>query len=942
MPSRVHALLVVRSDGHVAPDIHLRRTLAALAVQSRPVDALTIVLCGEDPRVREVVATSGAEGVITAARTTRFADALRLASHRLSGDAVWLLAQDTAPEPDALVRLVAALETAPSVAFAAPKLVRWHDRTHIVSLGVTMTRTGRTVGLADGEHDQGQHDAREDVLGADVRGLLVRADVWRELGGIDPALAGADEGLDLGIRARLAGGRVALAPASIIAVAGDGVAGDDAGEGIAARARTAYAQRSAQLHRRLVYAPSGLVALQWLALLPVALARSLAHLLGKRPGLILPELAAALVALVRVPSVARARAGIRRRRRVSWSQLAPLRIGSRQLRHRLDDEGGDALARPDLRFFSSSGGAWIVLGALVVSLAAFPALLAWPVIGGGALAPLRTTVAQLWADAVAGPRPLGWSTEGPADPFSALVAVIGSLSPAEPSRALVVLWLLALPLAALGGWFAATRVSERAGPRALMAIGWALAPSLLTALVDGRPTGVVVHLVLPWLLFTGAVAHRSWTQAGVASLALAAVLAAAPSLAPALLVLWLAAIVLTVVRRAGRGIGKVIWLVVPAAVFALPLVWHRVGSGDPWALLADPGVPAASLVPGPDLVGRLLLLAGFPTADGAGWAGLLGLEVAPAWLPLLIVPVFLLALAAPVLSRLLPAAVLLLMAALGLLTALVASGTVLAATGSTPVVLWPGAGLSLAWAGLLGAAAAAADRLPRAGAVRGIGIALAALSIVAVAVPALTALPRDALTITNGPDSTLPAYVDAEGRGDPRIATFVLTAQPRGGIATEVVWGASSTLGGQTTLQSVRSGPTPADEEIATTTADLVSGSAGDVVQRLAAQGIGYVLLGAPAPGETDAARATRLAARAALDRRDDLESVGDTGKGELWFVVGEVVPRTPDAAQEAQAWRGGAAQLGIVVVALLLALPTAATVRQARREPRIVGGGTT
>jgi len=254
MPSRVHALLVVRSDGHVAPDIHLRRTLAALAEQSRPVDALTIVLCGDDPRLREVVAEAPAEGVITTSRATRFADALRLASRRLDGDAVWLLAQDTAPEPDALARLVAALETAPSVAFAAPKLVRWHDRNHIVSLGVTMTRTGRTVGLADGEHDQGQHDAREDVLGADVRGLLVRADVWRDLDGIDPALGGADEGLDLGVRARLAGGRVALAPASIVAVAGDGVAGDEVGEGVAARARVAYSRRSAQLHRRLVYA----------------------------------------------------------------------------------------------------------------------------------------------------------------------------------------------------------------------------------------------------------------------------------------------------------------------------------------------------------------------------------------------------------------------------------------------------------------------------------------------------------------------------------------------------------------------------------------------------------------------------------------------------------------------------------------------------------------
>ncbi len=937
MPSRVHALLVVRSDGHVAPDLHLRRTLAALAAQTRPVDALTVVVCGDDPRVREVLADSGAEAVIAAARSTRFADALRMASHRLNGDAVWLLAQDTAPEPEALARLVAAVETAPSVAVAAPKLVRWHDRAHIVSLGVTLTRTGRSVGLADGEHDQGQHDAREDVMGADVRGLLVRADAWRSLDGLDPALDGADEGLDLGVRSRLAGGRVALAPTAIVAVAGDGVAGDAAGDDVATRARTAYARRSAQLHRRLVYAAPGVVALHWLSLLPLAIVRSLGHLLAKRPGLILPELAAAVVAFVRLPSVARARAGIRGSRRVSWAQLAPLRIGTRQLRHRLDDDGSDALARPDLRFFSSTGGAWIVLAALVVSLAAFPALLAWPVLGGGALAPLRTTLAQLWADAVAGPRPLGWSTIGPADPFSALVAVIGSLSPAEPSRALVVLWVLALPLAALGGWFAATRITERAGPRALVAIGWTLAPTFLTALVEGRPTGVLVHLLVPWLFFTASVAHRSWTQAAAGSLALAATAAAAPSVVPALVLLWVVAVVLTAVRRSGRGIARVIWLVIPTAVFAAPLLWERVRTGDPWAILADPGVAVAPGSPAADPIGRLLLLGGFPTADGAGWAGLLGRDDAPSWLPALVVPLFLLAVLAPVFARLVPALVLLLTAAAGLLTALLASTTALAASASTSVGLWAGAGLTIAWAGLLGAAALTADGMPRPGA-RSLAVAAVAVCLAVTAAPALTALHRDALAVANGPDSTLPAYVDAEGRGDPRTATFVLRAQPRGGLAAEVVWGGSATLGGQTTLQSVRSGATTADEETAALTADLVTGAAGDAVAELASHGVGYVLLAGAVEGETDAARAARLSARGVLDRRDDLESVGDTGKGELWFVVAEVTPRAPTAEQQAQAWRIGSLQLGIVLVTLLLAIPTAATIRQARREPRVVG----
>ncbi|MBQ9916632.1 MAG: glycosyl transferase, partial [Microbacterium sp.] len=197
MPARVHAVLVVRPEGRIPAAPHLTRTLEALAAQTRPVDALTIVLCGNDPALTRIAAASGAEGVITASAGTTFAAATALATPRLTGDAVWLLAQDTAPDPDALLRLAGALELSSSLAVAAPKLVAWDDPAEIVSLGVSMTRYGRTVELAAGELDQGQRDGDADVLGADVRGMLVHRDSWRALGGLDPALGGADEGLDL-------------------------------------------------------------------------------------------------------------------------------------------------------------------------------------------------------------------------------------------------------------------------------------------------------------------------------------------------------------------------------------------------------------------------------------------------------------------------------------------------------------------------------------------------------------------------------------------------------------------------------------------------------------------------------------------------------------------------------------------------------------------------
>src|SRR5688572_19371639 len=176
--NRIHAVLVVRPDGRTPAAFHLRRTLAAVADQSRPVDVLTIVVCGGDDHLFELADAAGAESVVRAPASTGFAAATALVPPGGEDAALWLLAQDTAPEPDALARLAGALELSPSVAFVAPKLVRWDDRSEIVSLGVSMTRFGRTVGLADDELDQGQHDAQEDVLGADVRGILVRADAW--------------------------------------------------------------------------------------------------------------------------------------------------------------------------------------------------------------------------------------------------------------------------------------------------------------------------------------------------------------------------------------------------------------------------------------------------------------------------------------------------------------------------------------------------------------------------------------------------------------------------------------------------------------------------------------------------------------------------------------------------------------------------------------------
>ncbi len=268
MPARVHAIIVARADQPAS--IQLTRTLNAVRDQSSPPAAVTVVVLGNASHVRGSAEIGHlVEGIIEARSTTTYAEAVALAQPRVAeGSSVWLLAQDTAPRPTALRLLNGALERSPSAAIAAPKLVRRDDDREIVSLGVSMSRFGRTVELAAGELDQGQHDSVEDALGADVRGMLIRGAAPRVLRP-DVALSGADEGLDLGVRARLGGARLVLVPKALVETTARGPAALPQ-----SRVSRAWVTRRAQLHRRLAYAPAIAVPLHWLSLLPLALCRS--------------------------------------------------------------------------------------------------------------------------------------------------------------------------------------------------------------------------------------------------------------------------------------------------------------------------------------------------------------------------------------------------------------------------------------------------------------------------------------------------------------------------------------------------------------------------------------------------------------------------------------------------------------------------------------------
>ncbi|WP_460799717.1 glycosyltransferase [Microbacterium sp. GXF0217] len=933
MPARLHAVIVARSGATARAQ--LLRTIDALNAQTRRPDAVTLVVCGDVTTARESpVVAAIADAIIEARHSTSFADAVALATARIPEDsALWLLTHDSAPAPRALAQLAGALERSPSAAIAAPKLVRSDDDREIVSFGQTMTTFGRSVELAANELDQGQHDGADEALGADVRGILIRAEVRQHLT-IDDALP-ADEGLDLGVRARLGGGRVVLNADARIRVEPDGPAA------LPQRpSQRAYVTRLAQLHRRLAYAPVIAVPLHWLSLLPLALWRTIVHLIGKRPAAVLPEWAAAATAMVRFGAVARARGRIRAFRSAGWSSIAPLRVTGSQLRRRLDDgHGSERGAVSELRFFSG-GGAWAVLAGVIVSIAAFTSLLAWQSITGGGLLPMRDTLAGLWEDATWGLRGLGVGVTGPADPFAAVVAVLGSLWPGAPSYALVLLWLLALPLAVLGGWFAATRITDRAGLRIFVGIAWALAPTFLTALIEGRPAAVIVHLLLPWLFHSAAVAHRSWGAAGAASLLLVGVVAASPSLAPALAVIWVIALIIVLAQRRLRGAVRIVWLLIPTLVMFLPMLLWRLGRGELLAIVADPGYLWLSPQAQADAAGRTLLATGFPTADLAGWAQVLDPAIA-AWAPLLLVPLVLLALASALAPRWRAGFVLLAVAAVGLASAMLVVGVAIGFVQGTPSPIWPGAALSLAWIGVVGAAAVALDTLIALPLLRTIALIVAGAALAVAAVPALTAVHAGRTALAEGSGSTLPALIAANARGDQDLGTLIITPLGQDSAATRVVWGASETLGAQTTILSTATEVQGTD--VSALAVDLVSSRDFDAATELAELGIDFVLLDELPAGSDAGAEGFRLDAVIALDQRTGFVRGGDVaGVGVLWRLEDSGTDGAARAAQAGDdhgvARSATALQLLVVLAALLLAVPTRASRRAARAISRVVG----
>jgi len=908
---RPHVTSIVVSRGSAEA---LSGALTALAAGTRvPDDVIVLHPAGLRPALPSVPMAVQlqhlSDGGLHAALRQIITDGGDPAAHWLG-----LLRDDDVVDAGALAALLATVETSPSVAVAGPKLLGEGTPPLLLQQGITQTPSGVLVPAVPIEPDQGQYDTASDVLAVGGHGMLVRADAWLELDGSDPALSAPDAALDFGMRARRAGHRIVVVPeAKVFSADPWGPLEKDRKYGI-------RAARTGQVRRRLATAPAWLLPFQWLLLPVLAVIRALGNLLAKRPSGIPAELTA-LTVMFDLPGIAASRKRQQRARRLPVSALAPLMRSRKDLsRARSLERERERVARTgqtEPLGFWARGGLLTTIAAALLGLAGLGPLIGAAFISGGAVVPLGD-LGQLWTAA-------GFAaTASPvADPAHTVLAVLGTLTPWAPSLAIVLLWLLAAPLAAAGAWLLASGLTTKPLVRAMAGIAWAVAPMFWAALSEGRFGAVLAHIGLPWLVLAVFRAARSWTASAAASLLFLVVAASAPSLLPALLA---ALVVLTVIRI--RAAPRFLLIPVPAALLALPLIFQQLALGQPLALLADPGVPYG-YAPAP----AWQLALGMPEAGLGGWIAWLGGVAGghPVLVAAIVVALLLLPMAAPALFALFRtgmgrATVALVIALLGYLTAVAAQQIAVVHEGLQPIRIWPGAGLSLYWLGILGAAVlglAHAKDLFRP--------LTAMLGLVALVLPLVQSLATGTAVLAPN-QAQVPAIVEAQARTTPSVGTIVLTPQADGGVTVDLLRGDGLRLQNVRTAQSSL-GIQPGQEALAQVAVDLISGNASAAEADVADLGVGFVLLRPaaseprgtllPANEPSDSALLLRERAGNALDAQAAWRQVSDTELGTVWQwngTLSEVASETAPARAGHEVWR--IAQWIVLALTVLVALP--------------------
>ncbi len=882
-PQHVVTAVIVAHDGAG----WLAHGLDALSSQTKPVQRVVAVDTGSRDRSGSVLAAKLGQGAVFGMdRSAGYAAAVRRAvQHKAAsapapagpgrgrtGDQIewlWLLHDDCEPAPDALEQLLRGAAETQSAAVLGPKLMDWTDRDVITEAGLTLDSVGRRItGVEPGEVDQGQHDGDRDALAVSSAGMLVRRDVWDQVGGFDPGMTLFGEDIDFCWRVHAAGYRVRVITDAVVYHARAATRGRRA---ISVGRRARLLDRRNGLVTLMGNLPFGQMLVSLGGNLILSFLRTVFYLVAKRPSAALDESAAVLGVVghpIRLAKIRHRRARGRRqaygrlrgdlqpgrsiRRAAEFAAIMMSRSSQDDVagtRHATDDPTDDEWLLTDTGFVQrvlTRPGVLLVLGLIAVAIAAERSVVAAGTLGGGALLPAWEGASGLWSQFLQAFHPAGIGSASSGLPFVGFLAALSTVLGGKPWLAIDLLLLGSVPLAGVTAILALRKVTKSVPVRVWAAASYALLPVAFGAISAGRLGSAVAFVLIPLI---GLLAGRMFSQppklARRAAWATGLAITVGAAFAPLLWLLALAAAALAAVTlyRIGRGVlgNLAIAALTPPVLlmpWILPLLEH------PSLLLLEAGVQRPDLAIA-HLPARSLLLL---SPGGPG--------LPPYWVSAALVLAGLAALLATKRRRLVVSGWS--VALLGMAAGLAVSRVTVTPPGGQPMTPWPGVPLAVAAAGLLLAAAAAASDAGgllktssrkgrrRLGGLRTFPVAVLALA--AFSAPVLAAgywlIQGVSGPLAPATGEIVPSLVSQSGGAGRQLRTLVLTTS--GGHVSYLLLRQGSPQLSDPGLSPVPAAQTALNSAVAALVAPG-GGGAADQAQLLARFDIGFVLMRAPA-----------------------------------------------------------------------------------------------
>jgi GT2 family glycosyltransferase len=895
--------------------VSLTRVLNQLSKQTISPSRILVV----DSSKTEAAASQGFE-TIKLNHKTSFAVAIEAAVKHLATDGyIWILHDDSAPDADALEKLLKEIELSPSLAVVGPKQVDWDDPKLIKQMGLTLTRGGKLFSRVRGEFDQGQHDHLEDVMAVGTAGALVNLDKYKQLGGFDPKAPPLAADVDFSIRARLSGGRVAIAPASKIAHQMLSMNGQRSRSWLGGS--PAKAIRHAEFYLALSYASFLVFVFGWLLLIPFAMLNSLALLVRKRAGSIPVELSAAVTTFMQLGRILSSRSRIRRTSSAKLGSLATLRATRQELKssnQRAKDQDvstqllaahargdKDEITQNPNSGFLSSGAIWFALGLVALNVLWVPTNFA---VSGTGVIPLSSNWLEIFRQAGSMNQRLGLGFVGAADPFSWVLAILSAPLFFQPSLTITIVLFLSTAISFTGMFYLSGRITRSNPLRITAALAYALWPALTVSITDTRIAQVIAIIVLPYLAHSIAkIANlglanpgsfvSTWSQVGVSGILLSLIAASSPVLGLTLIVL----IVGLAIARPSK-LMALLFTTGLTIVWFVPVALERLSSVSPLAILMSPGPGSAS---GLEANWSLPFF-------GFGFDSLaFGLFITA--------PLVVLALIALLTPGAKAALGLWIVALTALAVAFVGSGVEFNFGQSTSVNLELSSLLALYGLAVI---AAFAQLSAASKALRSIAISLVAVLGIA---PAAFAMATNPPAVSYSDGRSVPSIIQADADAGMLVRTLKLGAG-EDSVSAELVEGAGVKLEQlSSAFQIANSGlsdENPQYQVLGQLVANLVSANGADVLTPLEEIGISYILV---SPADRDL--------QMALDSTRGLESIGETDFGQLWKV--QSVTSEPKVS-ELDLAPTKLLSLGALVLYVLLALPTSSIRKRNGKESAI------